>query len=136
MAGLSRVKIIGELPPTRAYREARVEVFGDRYPLNADAVRPLLQRRLQDAFLRILPEVPQSHDCLEQLFSSDVTLGTLADMIAYMLDLDMGRKVALLAEANVHRRAEDLLDYLESASIDVSSGKCGAAAFPPAFSAN
>ncbi len=136
VAGLSRVKILAELPPKRAYREARVEVFADQYPLDADAMRPLLQRKLQDAFMRILPKVPQSHDCLAQLLSTDVSLGTLADLIAYMLDIDMGSKVALLAEANVHRRAERLLDYLESASSDVSAGKCGESAFPPAFSTN
>lgn len=136
LAGLSRVRILAELPPKRPYREARVEVFTDQYPLNADAVRPLLKRRLQDAFLKILPNIPQSQDYLAQLLSNDVTLGTLTDLVAYMLDIDVGHKVALLAENNVHRRAERLLKYLETAATDVSVGKCGKAEFPPQFSTN
>ena len=136
LAGLSRVRILAELPPKRPYREARVEVFADQYPLSAYAVRPLLQRRLQDAFLRILPDIPQSQDCLAQLMNNDVTLGTLTDLVAYMLDIDLKRKVALLAEANVHRRAERLLGYLETAATDASVGKCGKATFPPQFSTN
>ena len=136
LAGLSRVRILVELPPKKRYREARVEVFGDQYPLNADAVRPLLQRRLQDAFLKILPSIPHSQDCLAQLLRNDVTLGTLTDLVAYMLDIDVGRKVALLAEADVHRRAERLLECLETAATDLSAGKCGQAAFPPQFSMN
>jgi uncharacterized protein len=136
LAGLSRVRILAELPPRKPYREARVEVFADQYPLNADAVQPLLQRRLQDAFLKILPNIPQSQDCLAQLLSNDVTLGTLTDLVAYMLDIDVGRKVTLLAEANIHRRAEWLLEYLETAAYDVSAGECGKAAFPPQFSTN
>jgi Lon protease-like protein len=136
LAGLCRVRILGEFPPKKPYREARVEVFTDRYPLNADAVRPLLQQRLQDAFLRILPNISQSHDCLAQLLRNDITLGTLTDLVAYTLDIELERKVALLAEPNVHRRAERLLQYLERASTDLSPGRSGETAFPPAFSTN
>ena len=136
LAGLSRVRILAELPPMNPFREARVEVFTDQYPLDADAVEPLLQRKLKDAFLRILPGISQSQDCLTQLLSNDVTLGTLTDLVAYTLDIDLGSKVALLGEANVHRRAERLLRYLKTAAADVSAGKCGQAVFPPQFSTN
>jgi Lon protease-like protein len=109
LAGVSRVRILAELPPKKLYREAQVEVFTDQYPINADAARPLLQQRLQAAFLKILPNIPQSQDCLTQLLNDDVILGTLTDLVAYMLDIDVKLKVALLGEADVHRRAETLL---------------------------
>jgi ATP-dependent Lon protease len=136
LAGLRRVRLLAELPPYKSYREARVEVFDDCYPLSAPAARPLLQRELREAFLRILPDAAQTEDSLEQLLSDDVSLGTLTDLVTYMMDITTRQKVALLAEANVHRRAEALLKHLAVAAVDLSPGSAGVTEFPPEFSAN
>ena len=136
LVGLCRVRLLHEFPAAKSFREARVEVCEDRYPIEEAGSTKALHRRLRDAFLKILPDLPQAHDQLDQLLSSDVSLGTLTDVISYILDIDLQRKEALLAETNVHRRAKLLLDHLSHAAADDSPGAAGTIAFPPQFSAN
>jgi Lon protease-like protein len=136
VVGLRRVRLLSELPPTRTFREADVEVLEDVYPPAEAAGTSDLKRRLRGAFLHILPHLPQMEDQLDQLLSGDVPLGVLTDIIGYMLDIDSDAKQALLAEANVHRRAEMLLDHLSACAADTALGRCGAGVFPPEFGVN
>jgi ATP-dependent Lon protease len=136
LVGLNRVRLLEELPARKSFREARVEICEDRYPPHEAATTAVLQRKLRNAFLQVLPDLPQAQDQLEQLLSSDISLGTLTDIIGYMLEIDPASKEALLVEPNVHRRTELLLDYLSSAGQDVEAGVAGAMAFPPEFSRN
>ncbi len=136
LLGLSRVQLLEELEPARSFREARVEICDDCYPLQEAAELAVLQRRLRQAFLKILPMLPEAQEQLDQILGSDVPLGILTDVIGYMLDIDVDAKEALLAECNVHRRTELLLDHLSAAAADRQPGKTGTAAFPPQFSAN
>lgn len=136
LVGLRRVRLLRELPPRRAYREARVEVFEDVYRSAEATVTTDLQGRLRDAFLRILPSLSQAEDQLDQLLASDISLGVLTDIISYMLDIDLEEKQALLAEADVQQRAELLLRHLGAVAADSTPGRSGAAAFPPQFGLN
>ena len=136
VVGLKRVRLLRELPPHKSFREAKVEVCDDCYPPNEAAVTPLLQRKLRNAFMEILPRLPQAEEQLDQLLGSNVSLGALTDIISYMLDIELVKKEALLAEPNVHRRTELLLQYLSVVSQDSIPGMAGVAGFPPAFSAN
>jgi hypothetical protein len=86
--------------------------------------------------LEILPHLPQAQDQLDQLLGSEVSLGTLTDIISYMLDIELVQKETLLAEANVHRRTRLLLQHLAAISTDDSPGSGGALVFPPEFSVN
>jgi Lon protease-like protein len=94
-----------------------------------------LQRRLRQAFLKILPLLPEAQEQLDQILGSDVSLGVLTDVIGYMLDIDVAAKEALLAECDVHRRAELLLAHLLAAA-DPQRNPCGPGIFPPQFSTN
>lgn len=134
--GLKRVRLLRELPPHKSFREAKVEVCDDCYPPNEAGSTPLLQRKLRNAFMEILPRLPQAEEQLDQLLGSNVSLGTLTDIISYMLDIELVKKEALLAEPNVHRRTELLLRYLSVVSQDSIPGMAGVAGFPPAFSTN
>lgn len=136
VVGLKRVRLLRELPPHRSFREARVEVCEDYYPPEEASLTPALHRKLRDAFLEILPRLPEAQEQLDQLLGSDVSLGTLTDIISYMLDIDLVQKETLLAEADVHRRTELLLQHLSALARDDSPGTAGLVGFPPAFSAN
>jgi Lon protease-like protein len=136
LVGLRRIRLLRELPATRSFREAEVLVFEDRYPQGTKGTTAALHRQLRDAFLAALPELPQVHDQLEQLLSGDASLGTLTDVIGYMLDLDLRQKQALLSEVNVHRRAEQLLKFLRTDWAEVAADACQCAGFPPDFSVN
>ena len=136
LVGLRRVRLVRELPQTKGYREAEAALCEDRYPVEHSAVGSALQRKLRNAFLRILPDLPQAQDQLDQLLGSDVSLGMLTDIISYMLDISLEQKEALLVEGNVHRRAESLLQHLFTAGNDTQPGIPELIGFPPEFSPN
>jgi len=124
------------LPSSKSFREAFAEVCEDSYPSEEAGSTAALHRRLRNAFLKILPDIPQAQDQLDQLLSSDVSLGTLTDIISYMMDIELEAKEALLMETDVHRRAELLLEHLAAASSESQPGAAGACPFPPQFSRN
>ncbi len=136
LLGLRRVRLVEELPPRVGFREARVEVCEDCYPTEEAANLASLQWQLRQAFMKILPMLPEAQEQLDQILGSDVPLGILTDVISYMLDIDVGDKEALLAECNVHRRTELLLEHLSRAAADREAGVSGLAHFPPEFSPN
>ncbi len=136
LLGLRRVRLLEELPSRAGFREVRVEVCEDYYPPEEAAELASLQRRLREAFTKILPMLPEAQEQLDQILGSDVPLGVLTDVIGYMLDIDVADKEALLAECNVHRRTEMLLEHLARAAADREPGKAGLAKFPPEFSPN
>jgi ATP-dependent Lon protease len=134
LLGLHRVRIARELPPTRSFREAEVELLADAYPPQTEELRPALPRKLVATFERLLPRIKDAEELFNQLSIDSVTLGTLTDVIAYALDLELHVKEALLAEPCVDRRATMLLSHLNSAVRDTRP--LSLAGFPPAFSAN
>ena len=135
LLGLHRVRLRKELAPRKSFREAKVELCEDCYPPEDALARPALQERLRGALVRVLPLLPQAEEQLDQLLSSDVPLGTLADIVSYMVDIDAGAKEALLEELNVHRRVELLLEHLAAVSAAGSASLPGDP-FPPLFSPN
>lgn len=136
LSGLSRIEIVQELPPVKAFREATAALRPDIAPAEQGTAEAQLHRQLRAAFLRVLDHVPQVLEQLDQLLGSDLPLGTLTDIISYMVDLDQQAKVALLAEVEVHRRAERLLQLLETLADDSQPGRKGSSDFPPPFSHN
>jgi Lon protease-like protein len=136
LSGLRRVRLVQELPSKKPFREAKAVIQEDHYPAGQDAENAVLHRKLRAAFLRVVDKVSQVLEQLDQLLGSDISLGTLTDIISYMVDIDMEAKIALLNEADVHRRAEHLLHLLAVLADDDEPGRQGTAGFPPQFSAN
>jgi Lon protease-like protein len=131
LAGLSRARIVRELPPERPFREAQVELCPDREPRDP-VVAARLQRDLLDRFRGLLPEAPQAKEQLLRLVDEEVPLGALTDIVTFSLALAPQHKQALLGELEVQRRAAALLALLERAA----KGRGDADVFPPDFSAN
>ncbi len=136
LLGLQRVRLVREIEPRKLYREAEVALCEDCYPVAPKPAGRVLQQRLRDAFVRVLPLLPEAQEQMDQLLATDIPLGMLTDVISFMLDIKIDRKESLLAEVNVHRRAQMLLEYLE-AMIAGAPGQNGpGGVFPPRFSAN
>jgi Lon protease-like protein len=125
--GLRRIVIERELPRKETFRMAEVRLCEDEYPDLASDERPELQRRLLEAFKRVLPRIPEAYEQLDQLLGSQIPLGMLTDIVAYTLELGLDFKEQLLAETLVDRRAELLLEHF---------ARVRTAIFPPEFSAN
>ena len=135
LSGLSRLEIARELPPTKSFREAEAVVRPDIDPPDP-AAGTALHRQLRTAFLRVVDHVPQVVEQLDQLLGSDLPLGTLTDILSYMVDIDQESKMRLLAEVHVERRAEQLLELLKAMADDCDPGRKGPNDFPPLFSSN
>jgi len=136
LVAVHRVRLVHELPPRKSFREVLAEICEDNYPAEENGRTAALHRQLRNALLTILPDLPPAQDQLDQLLSSDLSLGTLTDIISYMLDIDLEAKEALLAETNVCRRAKLLLEHLAQAAADAEFAAAGAIPFPPEFSLN
>ncbi len=131
--GLRRVRVLRELDPAHRYREARAEICEDVSPPQKAAARSALQRQLREAFMKVVPMLPEAQDQLDNLLSGDVALGVLTDIIGYVLDLELPVKEALLSQVDVLRRAELLLEHL---SASPEPERAEELLFPPQFSAN
>lgn len=135
LAGLRRVRIVEELPPDKLFREAKVQIVEDLYPVTTAADRPRLQRELLESFRKFLPNVPEVHKHLEELLCTEVSLGMLTDLAAYTMQFSIDDKETLLGEPDVDRRCRTLLRLLESLPAKGAGPKKGLA-WPPDFSAN
>jgi len=132
LLGVRRLRLVNELPPKKLFRVVESELLDDVVPEDAPAgAAAELQQRLLVAFKKAMPKIPDAYEQLDQLLGAQISLGMLADIVAYTIDLDLEWKMRLLAECDVFRRAQLLLDAL--------AGRPAAAMprpFPPQFSVN
>ena len=134
LLGLRRVRVTREVDTAQLFRTAEVEVCEDYYPPHQPESSHRLRRQLQDMFLQNIPALPEAREQVHQMFESDVSLGVLTDVLGYIMDIHPRAKESLLAELNVYRRAEMILDHLVAGSVDNRASSL--TPFPPVFSAN
>ena len=130
LLGVRRLTLGAERPPIRPFRVFEAEILEDIEPAVAEGAAAGLQQDLLAAFRRTLPEIPQAREQLDQLLAADLSLGMLADIVAYSLDLDVRWKLRLLAEPDVVRRTRLLVQALSQRSARKPRP------FPPPFSRN
>ncbi len=129
LRGLSRVRLVEEVPTDRLYREARAELIPDVAP--ADLARlKRLRKALADAVMPHFADDAPARRQVEDLFGGDLPLGHVCDILGYGLPLPLEFKQALLAEPHVDIRAERMADALRA------SAARAARRFPPDFSSN
>jgi Lon protease-like protein len=132
LLGVRRVRLVRELPPDKPFRVAEATIIDDELPPEtSEAAMAALQKRLLTAFKRAMPKIPSSYDQLDQLLGSQITLGMLTDIVAYTIELDLDTKLRLLAECDVLRRTQILLETLGGQPQTRPQRT-----FPPAFSLN
>ena len=130
--GVRRLRLVRELPPKKLFRVVESEIIEDFEPGEAPpGAAAALQQRLLQAFKQAMPRIPNAYEQLDQLLGSQITLGMLADIVAYTIDLDLETKVRLLAECDVFRRTVLLLEAIQARPAGGSKRR-----FPPDFSRN
>ena len=136
LAGVSRIEIVQELTLPKSFRNARVILREDRCP-SPDVAHVLeLREKLHRAMGELLTFVSDARQQLEELLDREVPLGTLTDLIAYLMDVDLGEKLILLGEDDVVCRAEILAKRLAALTSDTRSSGRGDQPFPPLPSRN
>jgi uncharacterized protein len=135
LLGLRRAKIVREFEPKRSFREVEICLCEDVYPPQESPRHSILQRRIREALVRLLPRLTEIHEQLDQLLENDVSLGMLTDVIGYAIDIDLADKQAMLEETNVYHRAEMLMRHLSALVGDPGCEQLSEK-FPPRFSPN
>jgi Lon protease-like protein len=134
LRGLARIRIDHEVPQAKPYRLARVELLEDIIPVQSLTVRKLRKQLVRNV-PAWFPAKGKVLDEFKKLLRGDLPLGTLCDIVAFALPLDVAFKQKLLEELDVEKRARSLLDYLETheapQATEVLERK-----FPPEFSVN
>ena len=128
--GVRRLRLVRELPPKKLFRVVEAELVDD---VQTDTEAPgagELQQQLLTAFKAAMPRIPDAYEQLDQLLGSQITLGMLADIVAYTVDLGLDVKVRLLQESDVIRRTQLLLEAIASRPSPARR------TFPPDFSPN
>jgi Lon protease-like protein len=132
LLGVRRLRLVREMPPKKLFRVVESELLDDEMPDDeSPEVAVELQQQLLAAFKRAMPKIPDAYEQLDQLLGSQITLGMLADIVAYTIDLDLEWKMRLLAECNVFRRARLLLEAIAGRPAATIQRP-----FPPDFSVN
>lgn len=129
LQGVSRARIVAEVPTGRLYRSARVELLPDTGPSDL-AVLAQLRRDLAAAVLPRFADDSNIRQQLQELFDSDRPLGEVCDILSYALPLPAELKLSLLGSPQTDRRAAAIAD-----SLRVSAARADRP-FPPAFSPN
>jgi hypothetical protein len=76
---------------------------------------------------------------LHELMASQMRLGAVTDIIGFTMQFDGARKLELLGENDVDRRAEMLIEILDRRAVDEEEASIGlpqSTTFPPPFSVN
>jgi uncharacterized protein len=134
LRGLCRIRIDHGIDQAKLYRLARVELLEDVL-----LTQPLTVRKLRKQLIRQVPAwFPAKGKVLDEfkkLLRSELPLGTLCDIVAFALPLDVAFKQQLLEELDVAKRAASLVDYLESHEPP-QAAELVERKFPPEFSVN
>jgi Lon protease-like protein len=133
LRGLSRLRILEEIPGGKLYRTARVELLEDSAAPGGKAERQL-RRRLGASVAGWFASQGAVLEQFRKLLKSELDLGPLADIIAFALPIDLAVKQALLVELDVGRRVRQLLDHMEVHAAQPA--EAAERKFPPEFSAN
>ena len=135
LRGLSRIRIIDELPTKKMYRSAHVELIPDRCTASLETVMDL-RRQLEKRILPRFSDGPIVQQ-LNELFHSELSLGALCDVLTFALPVPVEWKQRMLEQAHEDVRANMLLEGFDMVSTSkiASIGEMNRK-FPPDFSAN
>lgn len=120
LVGIRRARIRCEIDAQRPFRMADVEIIDDVYPPAGATSRLALKGRLLAAFGRVIPPAESVQKNLYELMAGQLTLGPITDIIAYMLPFESHQKLELLGLSNVDRRAESLIELLDTSDLKLA----------------
>src|SRR5262249_48897303 len=133
LQGLSRGRVVEEIPSPKLYRIARVELCQD-VPA-APGREQELRQALGQGVAPFFSGQPPAPEQLNKLLQRRLALGTRCDVFSCALPLDLEVKKHLLETLDVEARIRHLLTGLEGKMPAATADK-PARPFPPEFSAN
>ena len=135
LRGISRIRILEETVSDKLYRTANVELVGDCCGSPLPVVMDL-RRQLQEKILPRFNDGPIAKQ-LDELFHSELPLGTLCDVLTFALPVPIEWKQMMLEEVREDLRANMLLEGFEMIAPP-NGGIVGNPnrRFPPDFSSN
>jgi Lon protease-like protein len=133
LRGLSRVRIVREIPTDRLYRTAQVELLPD-VALPSETTEAALRRKLAERLPAWNTVQGTTQNVLLKVLKCDLPLGTVSDILSFALPLNVELKQELLEQFEVERRVRTLLRFL--ASRPAMASATGDRTFPPDFSSN
>lgn len=131
LVGRKRVRVTREVPSSKLYRVAEIEVLEDE-PADDESARAELVTLFRDLARR--QEVLD--DDLGGLLSGDVGLGPLTDIVAHSLGLPAALKQSFLADLRVDRRAAGLIRILRELAAPEVENLAPHRRYPPPISLN
>lgn len=133
LRGLTRVRLLEEVPTDRLYRTARVEVLED---ISTAPLMSLMSLR-SELEKHILPRFHAGplRDQIRDLFHSELPLGPLTDILSFALPISVETKQQILEELDVEARSQLLLDGFQAIGGKPPT-PMKPKKFPPDFSAN
>jgi uncharacterized protein len=132
LLGSRRVRLVREVPSGKMYRAAEADVIED---LVDEAGVGDQTQRLIALFRAFLDPHGGVDPDLDQIISSPLPAGAVADILAHALPLPVSMKQHLLAERQVEIRIDTLSAWLRDAARSMSP-PAESVEFPPPFSAN
>jgi Lon protease-like protein len=136
LRGLSRARIVEELVDARPYRSARVELLADTDPVTSSE-ETILREKILETIPVWSAGRPHTRKMFRKLLKSDLSFGTISDVLAFALPLPVELKQELLEDGSVGNRSMRLLEYLLSNSPEPAApAESDDRSFPPDFSAN
>jgi ATP-dependent Lon protease len=133
LQGFRRAAIRRELPATRSFRQADVDLLEDFYPSSGAARRHQIQQKLVDLTRDLLPDRDVLNEQFDELLANPGSLGLMTDVFAFGLGIPLAEKQQLLADWNVDRRARLLIEKLKT--LQVAQPAAAPGLLPP-FSLN
>ena len=114
LLGMRRGRIIAELPATRSFRQAEVELIDDVYSADGRADRDELQAQLAAQFQQTLPlaKSATNEGPVQELLAEEVPLGVLTDLVSFALPLEAGAEAR--AAGRVRRRPAGAMLLLDA----------------------
>ena len=131
LRGVKRFLAVSEIASEKLYRQVTVELLEEIPLASAPHQHEIYRQRLLAAAPRWLPAQALIQSEFKKLLSGPMSLGMLADIIAFALPIDPRAKQILLEELDIQTRLDKLLRLLELKKAKTPSPK-----FPPDFSAN
>jgi Lon protease-like protein len=134
LRGLSRARVVQEVPADKLYRCARVELQPEGDPPNESAARAMM-RSIADSVGRWFPAEGTATQQVEKLLRSQLPLGVLCDLLGFAVPLAVEAKQQLLEQLDIDRRARLLVEHLQNDEPPKPTPPSDRL-FPPNFSSN
>jgi Lon protease-like protein len=134
LRGLSRARVLEEIPDEKPYRIARLELLVDGPALSAQPAQTL-RRQLAEVAPAWFPPQGPARVHLEKLLHTELPLGVFCDLLAFATPMPVEAKQGVLEELDLERRARLLLGHLSKGELAPMPTPVDRR-FPPDFSSN